>query len=112
MEWISLDVKPVSWWTDVVGETSDWSRVSSHVKLLPFSEEAHEEVTLELSVENLGEEVQVGDESGLENDWDVGGVEELDWEWLGESTDLSVLEGQLDTESLNKQNQLVSWFSK
>ena len=101
MEWISLDVEPVSWWTDVVGETTDWSGVSSHVELLPLSEEAHEEVTLELAVENLGEEVQVGDEGGLEDDWDVGGVEKLDWEWLGEATDLSVLESQLNTESLN-----------
>ena len=74
--------------------------MTSHVKLLPLSKEAHKKVTFELSVENLGEEVQVGDEGSLEDDWNIGGVEKLDWEWLGKSTNLSVSQGQFNTESL------------
>lgn len=100
MERISRDVDPVSWWRDVVGKSSNWSRVASHVELLPLSKEAHEEVTLELAVEHLGEEVEVGDEGGLQNDWNVGGVEEFDWEWLGDTTHLSVLQSQFNSESL------------
>ena len=100
MEGVSLDVEEVSWRTDVVGKATNRSRVSSHVVLLPLSKEAHKEVTLELAVEHLGEEVEVGNEGSLENDGDVGGVEELDWEGLGEATDLSVLQSQFNTESL------------
>ena len=92
VEGISLDVEPVPWGRDVVGETSNGGGVAGHVKLLPLSEEADEEVALELAVEHLGEEVEVGDEGGLEDDWNVGGVEELDGEWLGDATHLPVLE--------------------
>ena len=74
--------------------------MSGHVIFLPLSDEAHEEVAFELAMEYLWEEVQVGDESSLEDDWDVGGVEKLDWEWSGVASDTSRLQGQLNTESL------------
>lgn len=89
MDWISLDVIQALWWTNVVGKTSNWGSVSSHVIILPFSKESNNEVTSELSSENLGEEVDVLDESTLENDWDVGSVEQLDWIWLSETSHLS-----------------------
>ena len=74
--------------------------MSSHVKLLPLAEEADKEVALELAMQHLGQEVQVGHEGGLQDDGDVRGVEQLDWEWLGDATHLSILESQLNTESL------------
>ena len=52
--------------------------MSCHVVVLPFSKETDEKISLELSVKYLREEVQVGNKGGLKNDWDVGGVEELD----------------------------------
>ena len=72
------------------------------VILSPLSNEADEVVVglSVLSVEDLGEEVQVGDESSLENDGDVGGIEQLDGVGHFVTTDLSVSEGEFDTESL------------
>lgn len=46
-----------------------------HVIILPFSEESNNEVALKLLVKNLGEEVKIGDERSLKNNWNVGGVE-------------------------------------
>jgi len=56
----------------------------------------------------LGEEINVGNESCLQNDWDVGSVEQLDWIWLSESSHLSGTKAKLNTETLevndNKDN--------
>jgi hypothetical protein len=46
-------------------------RSASHVKFLPLADEANEEVASELAVEHLTEEVQVRNDSGLQNNWDV-----------------------------------------
>lgn len=59
MEGISLDIEEISWWTDVVCQTANGGGVSSHIELLPFSKEAHKEVTLKLAMENLGDKVEV-----------------------------------------------------
>lgn len=65
---------------DVVGQTSDRRRVTSHIILLPLAEEAHKVVALKASVQDLTEEVQVRDEGSLQNDRDVRSIEELDRE--------------------------------
>jgi len=65
MEWISLDVKQISWWGDVVSQTTDGSLMASHVVLLPLSNERDEVVVSEFLVKNLGEEVQVTYEGSL-----------------------------------------------
>ena len=65
------------------------------------SDESDEEVALELAVKHLGQEVQGGDEGGLEDDWDVGGVEQLhliSW-WLS-TLDSLVLHININLESL------------
>lgn len=36
----------------------------------------------------------------MENNWNVGGIEKLDWVWLSETSDLSAAEGELNSESL------------
>lgn len=71
MDWVSLDVREVSWGRDVVRKATNGCRVSCHVVLLPLADEGNEEVALELAVENLTEKVQVGYEGGLQNDGDI-----------------------------------------
>ena len=73
-----------------------------HVVLLPLADEAHEEVASELAVQHLGEEVEVGNEGSLQDDRDVGGVEELDRVGIGLSSDALVLQVKLNSEALLK----------
>jgi len=48
----------------------------------------------------LGEEVNIGNESSLQNNWNVRSVEQLDWKWLSETSHLSGTKTKLNTESL------------
>jgi hypothetical protein len=100
VEGVTNNVHKIAGRRDVVSETTNWGRVSSHVILLPFSEKVHEEVTAELLSENLREEVEVGDESSLEDDRNVGGVEELDGVWLLVSFHFAGRNGKLNAEAL------------
>jgi len=79
--------------------------VTSHVVVLPLSDEAHEDVALELAVKDLGKEVQVGDEGGLEDNWDVRGIEQLDWVGIGLTTGAFALECKFNTEALMKSDK-------
>lgn len=71
MDRVPLDVREVTRGRNVVGEATDGCGVASHVKFLPLADEANEEVASELAVEHLTEEVQVRNDSGLQNNWDV-----------------------------------------
>ena len=102
MEGISLNIEEILGRRDVVSQSTNGSRVASHVILLPLSEERHEEVTLELSVEHLTEEVEVGDESCLQNDWDVRSVEKFDRVLSLVATDTSRRQLKFNSESLHK----------
>jgi len=86
---------------DVVRETANRHRVASSgsVDILPPSEKTDEEVARVTLVEKLGEEVDVRHESGLEDDGDVGGVEELDGVRALLAAVLLVLDGEVDTEA-------------
>ena len=90
------------WRTDVVSKTTDWGLMTSHVVILPFSKERNDEVSSELSSKDLGEEVNVGNESSLQDNWDVRGVEQLDWVWLSETSHLLAAQRKLNSESLYK----------
>jgi len=59
-----------------------------------------EEVAGELGGEHLRDDVEVGDKGGLEDDGDVAGVEELDWVAGGLATEAGGLDGQVDAEAL------------
>jgi len=100
VEGVLEDVPPLAGRADVVGQTTDRSRVSSEIVLGPLAEEAHEEVTFELAVEHLGEEVEVGDEGGLQDDWDVGRVEELNGVGVGLTSLPLALQCEFDSEAL------------
>jgi len=67
VEGISLDVQEVAGRTDVVSKSTDGGSSSRDVVLSPLSDEADKVVTRlsVLSVENLGEEVEVRDEGSL-----------------------------------------------
>ena len=67
---------------------------------MPLSEEVHEEVASELLGQDLREEVQVGDEGGLKDDGDVGGVEQLNGVRLLVSLHASAAHSDLYTEAL------------
>jgi len=74
--------------------------MTSHVIILPLSEKWNDEVTSELSSQDLGEEVNIGNESSLQNNWNVRSVEQLNWIWLSETSHLSGTKTKLNTESL------------
>lgn len=85
MEWIREGVTELSWRGDVVSKSTDWDTLTTHLELLPVTEQVDEEVASELLGEHLGQEEEVGDQGTLKDDWDVRGVEQLDlisW-WLG-----------------------------
>ena len=89
MDWVLLNIVEALWWADVVGKAANWLLVTGHVIVLPLSKESDQEITSESLSQNLGEEVDVADECGLQNNWDVRSVEKLDWEWLLEASLLS-----------------------
>lgn len=101
VDWVLLDVVQALGWTDVVSESTDGGGVSSHVVVLPLSEETDDEVATELAGEDLREEVDVGDEGALEDDGDVGSVEQFDWEGLSVTSHLSAAQTQFNSETLN-----------
>lgn len=106
VEGISLDLCEASGRTDVVGDSTNRSGSSLGVVLSPLSNTVDEEVVglSILSVEDLGEEVEVGDEGSLQDDRDVRGIEQLNGERYFVTTHLSVSEGQFDAESLEVDN--------
>lgn len=94
------DIGPLARRADVVSKTTNGGGMSSHVVVLPLADEADEDVALELAVKNLGKEVQVGDEGSLEDNWDVRGIEQLDWVGVGLTTGAFALECKFNTEAL------------
>jgi hypothetical protein len=100
VEGVSLNFEQASGRADVVSQTADGSSVAVNIGVSPLSEESNEVVSLVLSVEHSREEVEVGNESTLENNWDVGSVEELDRVRYLVASDLSVTESKFNTESL------------
>jgi len=86
---VSLDVVKTLRWADVVSKSANRCLMTSHVVVLPLSKEGNNEVSSELSSENLSEEIDVADESTLKDNGDVGGVEQLDGVRLSEASHLS-----------------------
>mmetsp|Transcript_81 Transcript_81/g.192 ORF Transcript_81/g.192 Transcript_81/m.192 type:complete len:411 (-) Transcript_81:116-1348(-) len=85
---------------DVVGDASDGDGGSASLDVLPFAQDAHQDVGGCAVVEELGDEVEVGDQGGLEDDGHVGGVEELDGVGALLSAVLLVLDGEDDAPAL------------
>ena len=100
MEWISDNGVEVSWGRDIISETTNWDTVSSHFNILPLAKKSDKEESLEFSVEELGEEIEVGDQGSVEHDGDVGSVEQLDREVSGVSSNILFLDVKVNSESL------------
>lgn len=106
---IDPDVTEGVGWRTVVSQSTDRDRLTTVIKILPLSQQVDEHVGFVTTVQQLGEEVHVGDESGLENDRDIGRVEELNGITSVLSANLLVLDWEVDSESLevddNKEHQ-------
>lgn len=91
---------------DVVGESTNGDRAGTGtgLNILPLSEERDNKVGRVTTVEELGEEVEVGHEGGLENDGDVRGIEELDGVRSVLSSVAGVLDREIDAEALEVDN--------
>jgi len=100
MNWIFLNIIETLRRTDVVSKPTNWCLMASHIIVLPLTKETNKNVSSELSSQNLSEEVDVGNKSSLKDDWNVGGVEQLDWVWLLETSHLSAGQAELNSESL------------
>ncbi len=89
---------------DVVSQSTDRDSLTSigTFNLTPSTQEVDEEVGGESLVQELRDEVQVGDESGLQDDGNVAGVEQLDGVAATLTALLLVLHGNVDTEALQE----------
>jgi hypothetical protein len=100
VEWIVDDLGQRSRRRNVVGNSSDWDHLGGSLTLLPLSEQTNKNVGWGTVVEKLRDKVKVGNQCSLKDDRHVGSVEELDWVVSLLSTVLLVLDGKVDTPSL------------
>jgi len=100
MKRISQEPSEVFGWRDIIGDSTDRNGVLAEINILPLSKDANNEVASKPPVEDLGEEVEVLDDGGLEDDGEGRGVEELDLVSLDDSSDLPMDEVDLHPESL------------
>lgn len=101
---------------DVVCEAANRLLMTGHVVVLPLAEQADQEVAAEALGKDLGEEINIGDEGGLQDDRNVRGVEELDRERLLDTAlllrrqvenDLEVLDVDDNKHDENRRDQVV-----
>jgi hypothetical protein len=105
MERIVEDLGQVVWWRDIVRKTTGGDgldRASGASNILPSANEIDQDETTETTPQELRKEVQVGYKSSLEDDGDIGGVEELDRVGLRCTTDRLVLDVEIDAEALEE----------
>lgn len=91
------------WWREVVAEARDWVGAHGSICCWPHTQEADKDVACETRGEHLRDDVQVADQGTLQNDGNVGGVEELDRVGGALATVASRLDGQVHTETLRQQ---------
>lgn len=106
MEGISDHVVDSIGRADVVDKTTDRDDLTrvGILRLFPTTEEGNEEVTAKLLVENLGEEVELRNESTLQDNGHVGCVEQLDGVCSGSTSLLGGLNGEFYSEALEVNN--------
>ncbi len=97
---VSEDGEEISGGRNVISETTNGDGVATHFNILPLTEKSDGKESSESSVKELGEEIEVGDQSSVEHDGDVGSVEQLDGEVGGVSLNALLLNVEVDSESL------------
>jgi len=87
---------------EVVAESADGigSSRTAAADIRPHAQQVDQEVARKFMSEHLGNDVEIGDQSALKDDGDVGGVEEFDGIRRILSSISSGLDGQIDAESL------------
>ena len=89
----------------VVHETADRDGATAvGFEALPRPEEADDEVAAKLVVEHLGNEVEVGHQCALQDNRNVGRVEELDRVRANLTSDHAIFDWDIDTEALRSHN--------
>ena len=71
----------------------------------PRPQQVDQEVAAEARGEHLGDDVEVGDQGGLQDDGDVGGVEQLDGVGVVLTTVAGRLDGQVNPEALGRREE-------
>lgn len=71
----------------------------------PSAQEADQQVATEAGGQHLGDDVQIGHQGGLQDDGDVGGVEELDRVRVVLASVPGRLDGQVHAEALKSQTE-------
>ena len=74
--------------------------MASHIEVLPLTQQPYDEVASELTLQDLGHEVDVLDEEHLQYNRDVSSVEQLDRVWHSVSSYLSAHQLELDFQVL------------
>jgi hypothetical protein len=101
VEWIVNNFGKRTGWRNVVGDSTDGDLLSgSTVHILPLAQETDQHIGWSAVVQELGDEVQVGDKGGLKDDGHVGSVKELDRIVSLLPTVFLVLDGKVDSPSL------------
>lgn len=77
----------------------------AEIDVLPFTKKSNNDITSEPSIKNLREEVEILDDSSLEDDGESRGVEELNLVRLDNPSDLSVDQTDFNSESLEVNNE-------
>ena len=78
MEWVLENVPEGFRGRQVIAQTTSWETTVAASVVGPCTEEIDQDVSSELGCQHLRDNVKVRNQSGLEDDGDVGGVEELD----------------------------------
>lgn len=84
---------------EVVAETANGVS-SAAASIIPHSQQVDKEVASKLDAQHLRDHVEVGDQGRLEDDGDVGGVEQFDGIAAVLSSVSGALDGQVHSESL------------
>ena len=85
---------------DVVRQAAHGDELAGALGLLPAAEELDQEVASVALVQQLGDEVEVGHQCGLQDDWHVRRVEELDGVGLLHAAAALGRHGEVDPEAL------------
>ena len=98
MDGVLQDVTGALWRRQVVAETGDGVGAAA-TGVGPDTQQVHEEVASESGWKHLWDDVHVGDEGRLENNGDVGSVEQLDWVSRILATVADGFDGKIHTET-------------
>mmetsp|Transcript_18868 Transcript_18868/g.34041 ORF Transcript_18868/g.34041 Transcript_18868/m.34041 type:complete len:400 (-) Transcript_18868:397-1596(-) len=101
MERIVDDFSEGAGWRNIVSNATHWNFLSrASLDILPLAQKTDQDIGRGTVVQELGDKVQVGDKGCLEDDGHVGSVEQLDRVGSILTTVLLVLDGKVDTPTL------------